>query len=540
MKLLVALLATLYLFCLVQDVQSFSFPSIADLFGYGDDESDSVESADASNSSDSDEICFGEIGCFKKRLYVQEDTIPSSGFFTPSNPDDLDISLIYFNDLDDKGDTYRYNSTKIKDFKIGLKTFILIHGWQSGFEYESWIDDLKDTVLSISKNKKANVFVVDWSKEASSIVYPKSAADTLSVGASIGYFIIKTLIKNYQLNPKDVHIIGHSLGGQTSGFVGQYTKKHNYTIGRITALDAAGPFFRDTNDTERVDETDADFVEALHTNAAGFILGGFGTLLKSGTVDYWPNGGTTQTGCDLRDSLGDVVKNGLLQAVNAPSCSHVRAPQIYSVNYDRDATCQLIAYQCKDYDSFLKGECADCGKDLSKCRFVGLSAKYDSSKAPIPKDRDMKFFMKTTEKAPFCQHTYQIKLTTSKKLDKTATGSIYVNLIGHKRDAKDIKITSPISGFAANTTYTVLVEKDLTLERIEKVQLYYYQPVKLIDMIVAPNLQVYVQKVEVNYMSHIDPEVRRNNSGIFVPSNPGFHEISKNAKDRTTFARLKA
>lgn len=67
---------------------------------------------------------------------------------------------------------------------------------------------------------------------ASSILYPKSAEDTKTVGRAIGYFIVSTLVKNYKVNTKEIHILGHSLGGQTAGFIGQYTKSKNLPIGR--------------------------------------------------------------------------------------------------------------------------------------------------------------------------------------------------------------------------------------------------------------------------------------------------------------------
>lgn len=109
----------------------------------------------------------------------------------------------------------------------------------------------KDTILKIN-NDQANVFVIDWSKMAGSILYPLSAANTKLVGRAVGYFIVNTLVKQYDLDCRNIHLLGHSLGGQTVGFVGKYTKTHNCFIQRITALDAAGPFFRTKNPENRI------------------------------------------------------------------------------------------------------------------------------------------------------------------------------------------------------------------------------------------------------------------------------------------------
>ena len=141
------------------------------------------------------------------------------------------------------------------------KVYFLIHGWENSFGYGTWQDNMKDTILQLNDGS-ANVFVVDWSKIAS-FSYPVSAENTKLIGRAIGYFITKTLVKNYGLQCDDVHVLGHSLGkfvvelflwrnqasfetncfftgGQTAGFVGKYAKANNCFIKRITALDAAG------------------------------------------------------------------------------------------------------------------------------------------------------------------------------------------------------------------------------------------------------------------------------------------------------------
>ena len=58
------------------------------------------------------------------------------------------------------------------------------------------------------------------------------------------------------------HLIGFSLGAHISGYVGKLVKN----LGKITALDAAKPYFDGMPKVARIDSTDALFVEAIHTD----------------------------------------------------------------------------------------------------------------------------------------------------------------------------------------------------------------------------------------------------------------------------------
>lgn len=47
----------------------------------------------------------------------------------------------------------------------------------------------------------------------------------------------------------------------------------------------------------RLDATDANFVDVIHSNGEQLILGGLGSWQPMGDVDYYPNGGKMQSGC---------------------------------------------------------------------------------------------------------------------------------------------------------------------------------------------------------------------------------------------------
>jgi len=79
-----------------------------------------------------------------------------------------------------------------------------------------------------------------------------------------------------------------------------------------SGLDPAEPHFADTETEVRLDPSDAEFVDVIHTDAAAFISGGFGIKQPVGHVDFYPNGGEIQPGCEnaMFDSLGD--KRGII------------------------------------------------------------------------------------------------------------------------------------------------------------------------------------------------------------------------------------
>lgn len=74
-----------------------------------------------------------------------------------------------------------------------------------------------------------NVIVVGWGILASD-TYPVAAKNTRLVGEYLGHFL-EFLNRDSNLEYKDVHISGHSLGSYVAGFAGAY---HDGRIGRIT------------------------------------------------------------------------------------------------------------------------------------------------------------------------------------------------------------------------------------------------------------------------------------------------------------------
>ncbi|XP_054152599.1 pancreatic triacylglycerol lipase-like, partial [Oppia nitens] len=136
----------------------------------------------------------------------------------------------------------------------------IVHGLLENKYLSKWMIQLKDALLSY---EDCYVFIVDWS-DGNSLPYEQALSNTRVVGPVMALFISE-LMDKYGLQTKNVHIIGHSLGAHIAGYAGQ---RLNGTIGRITGLDPAGPQFEGLNNIDvRLDPTDAQFVDIIHSNA---------------------------------------------------------------------------------------------------------------------------------------------------------------------------------------------------------------------------------------------------------------------------------
>ena len=131
------------------------------------------------------------------------------------------------------------------------------------------LQKLKDIILR-SKTRYVNVVVVDWAGGAEVTFYSQAASTARVVGKMIAIFI-SLFAKYYNYKPNRFHLIGHSLGCQVASFTGKY---FNTTpcINRITAMDPAGPDFYHNPPAQRLDPSDATYVDVLHTNGAWSAL----------------------------------------------------------------------------------------------------------------------------------------------------------------------------------------------------------------------------------------------------------------------------
>ncbi|KAJ8951111.1 hypothetical protein NQ318_021555 [Aromia moschata] len=236
---------------------------------------------------------------------------------------------------------------KTTAFKITMDTVFIVHGWRN--DNESLVNyEIKEALLP---KYDANVFVVDWSRLAKKNYVTAKNAVT-AVGGFVAKFL-QTLQASYGLNFSRTMLVGHSLGAHVCGNAGAAL---GGLVKHIVGMDPAFPLFSYSNTDNRLDTTDARFVEVIHTN--GGLLGFSASI---GHMDYFPNGGSRQPGCGL-NATG--------------SCAHSRSYKYYaeSVLASKNA---FVATTCTSYKDYSKGRCSANARSLMGGYAVDTTARGD-------------------------------------------------------------------------------------------------------------------------------------------------------------------
>lgn len=110
--------------------------------------------------------------------------------------------------------------------------------------------------------------------------------NTKHAGACVAQLVERIL----EYGSNDIHVIGFSLGAQLSNYIAR--NLGSFLLPRITGLDPAMPLFITAPANDKLDPTDAAYVDVIHTNALVQ-----GKLERCGHADFYMNGGIIQPGC---------------------------------------------------------------------------------------------------------------------------------------------------------------------------------------------------------------------------------------------------
>lgn len=311
-------------------------------------------------------------------------------------------------------------------FQPKKPTKIIVHGFMDNILVGNWLFEMKDRFLD---TMDCNVIVVDW-RGGNVLPYSQATANGRVVGAEIA-FLVKTTEKVLGASQSTFHCIGHSLGAQICGYAGARLGN----LGRISGLDPAGPLFYRMPPDVRLDPTDANFVDVIHSDASKpyFLIEGFGVNQMVGHVDFYPNNGNNQPGCQRYNFRKFVDEGGLIEGVRRlSSCDHIRSLDYYMESITRDMRCLPVAVSCPSWEEFEAGRCSRCGGKDSHCAVMGFYS--DRMKTSAEGQRmGRKLYLKTNDGHPFCLHQYQVAVQMSKTPKRAvwdAFGQLYLNLKG--------------------------------------------------------------------------------------------------------------
>lgn len=242
------------------------------------------------------------------------------------------------------------------------------HGGYLGSDHIGWMDTTGRKLANVTNS---NVCAVDWSRLATYEYVITARSHTRKVSDHIVEFT-NALAKN-GAKISDMTLIGHSLGAQIAGLVGGSLGGE---LKAIYGLDPAGPAFTfpfDIGVARRLDKTDAQYVQCIHT--ARLTLG---VNSNCGHGDFYPDSGFRMPGCF------------------GPICSHLRVVMLFRSSLDRK-------------NAFVG---THCNSDIS-ARFhrYECSANQDSMGIYNHKGNGQ-YYLYTTQSEPFC---YDCAATVSSK-----------------------------------------------------------------------------------------------------------------------------
>ena len=146
-------------------------------------------------------------------------------------------------------------------------------------------------------------------------------------------------------------------------------------------MDPAKPYFDIVSHENRLQKTDAEFVDVMHTNSGSLLQGGLSLPEPVGQVDFYANGGLLQPGCK------NLCFNSL-SCFSEVACSHMRAPTFYIESIGNP-------------DSFMSTEC-DSFENLNTCKKNVKAPMGEGLQASMIENAKSKlFYLETNAESPF-------------------------------------------------------------------------------------------------------------------------------------------
>ncbi|XP_058681263.1 lipase member I isoform X2 [Ammospiza caudacuta] len=306
-----------------------------------------------------------------------------------------------------------HNVTASEYLNTTKKIVFVIHGYRPTGSPPAWLGDMKRLLLS---SEDMNLIIVDWNRGATTVIYRIAVKNCRKVAEILKNYIDQMLVGGASLD--SLYLIGVSLGAHIAGFVGQ---KYKGKLGRITGLDPAGPSFTGEPPDHRLDPTDAQFVDVIHSDIDG--------------LHYF-------------------------------KCDHQRSVFLFLASLKN--WCDMITYPCDSYLDYKRGKCMDCDAfQPMSCPVVGYHADR-WKKLLIPYSSPTKAYFDTSGKDPFCLYNYILEIITWNK--STRRGFIEVKIMDNAGNTES-QMSSEASTFQQYKSVKILTGFPRDIEKIVKMSL---------------------------------------------------------------------
>ncbi|KAI8429019.1 hypothetical protein MSG28_007595 [Choristoneura fumiferana] len=201
---------------------------------------------------------------------------------------------------------------------------------------------------------------------------------------------------------------------------------------RITGLDPAAPYFSKTVTLVRLDRSDAQYVDIIHSNAMPLYYAGLGMSEGIGHVDFYPNGGAVQPGCKKVNNQVTAVNDDMYKwMVQSVGCNHERSYEYFTESIS--PSCPFIGIQCESYEHV----CVPMGYHSQRVYKRLLNAGLADTNSNI------NLYAKTGSSKPFCRVHYEVTLKVSNSTESRAhgpdVGKISITLIDRNSNKSDHK-----------------------------------------------------------------------------------------------------
>ncbi|KAL0277659.1 UNVERIFIED_CONTAM: hypothetical protein PYX00_004877 [Menopon gallinae] len=416
--------------------------------------------------------CYGIYGCFPIDYPWVSARRPVSWFPEPPEKVNPKYCLYTRRNIDTCDPLNVEHPELFTSFYVpNARVYFIAHGFVDTGE-RPWIKKMTKELLERSD---ANVIVVDWSG-GSDPPYTQAVANIRLVGAMTAHLIKGILNQDVGLQTERIHFIGHSLGAHLAAYVGSTLKESGLTLGRITGLDPAEPHFSKTDVRVRLDPSDAIFVDNIHTDANPFMTGGLGMFDPAGHVDFYPNGGRDQPGCNeafmkyVNFEDGSFFK-GMQKKIG---CNHVRSYQYFTETINSPD--KFLAVECPSWEEYLEGSCFHCNystidKNGTQCARLGFHSvlafsnrfhlnKYKKSAADFfltesPQRRFVKMYLITGSSQPFYRSQYKVIWKISNSSNEI--GKFRVQILGSEGETDYMDLGESTKYFDPNSEHKIVV-----------------------------------------------------------------------------------